>query len=188
MSPGRRFRYQPSYCEENVWWLCQEPELAAADPWVIFVSNSDRRCAFLEQRAAAPGEVLIWDYHVVLLVQASTGAEIWDLDTRLPLPVSLPRYLAASFPELPPDLGSLAPRFRLVRADDLLTHLSSDRSHMRSIGSGGESGEPGWLAPPPPWPPPQVAGEPTNLMRFVDMEAGWFGEVLDRAGLLARFG
>lgn len=52
--------------------------------------------------------------------------------------------------------------FRIVTAQHLRTHFSSDRSHMR-----GGDGE-GWLAPPPPW--PCIGGPtPSTLPAYLDL-------------------
>jgi hypothetical protein len=40
-----------------------------------------------------------------------------------------------------------------------------------------------WLSPPPPWP---AIGEGTNLMRFIDMQADFLGEVLELEDLRDR--
>ena len=166
-------RYQLFYCEENVWWLCQEPRFADAKSWVVFISNHARQCAVWQQRAADPGEPVVWDYHVVLLVEGM----VWDLDTRLGFPVSLDDYLRASFRALPPELSHLTPRFRVVRRDEFVSTFATDRSHMRS--------DRGWRAPPPSWEPP---GEGMNLMRFVDMDADFVGHVASLERLLASTG
>jgi len=164
-------KYHPFYCEENVWWLCQEPALADRRVWAAFVSNERRRCALWRQRAGSP---IVWDYHVVVI--ACEPLEVWDLDTVLPCPVPLDRYLAETFMPVPPELG---PRFRLVERAELLARFSTDRSHMRAADGG-------WTAPPPPWDPPSSA-EPPNLMRFVDMTRPFAGEVLSLGGLRDRF-
>lgn len=163
-------RYQPFYCEENVWWLCQEPRFADARSWVVVMSNRGRQCALWEQRAADPGEPVVWDYHVVLLVERM----VWDLDTRLGLPVPLPDYLRASFRTLPPEVAAYRPLFRLVPADEFVKVFATDRSHMNDAD--------GWRAAPPSWKPP---GAGMNLMRFVDMDDDFIGAVVTLEQLAA---
>jgi hypothetical protein len=126
------------------------------------------------QRAAGrPGRALLWDYHVVVL--ARDPWEIWDLDTFLGCPVPAADYLRLSFqPGLP---AEYAPRFRLVDADTFAATFASDRSHMlRRDGR--------YKKPPPPWPP--IGASESNLMRFVDVESPFLGEVLDLRELYQR--
>lgn len=170
------YRYQAFYCEENAWWLCQRSELGPGKREVWFISNESKQCALLEQRAAPVGLEVIWDYHVVVVV----GDAVWDLDSRLGMPVPVLEYLEKTFPDLPAELRHLAPRFRVVDADELVATLHSDRSHMRTPDGG-------WLRPPPAWDPPRAAFPP-NLMRFVDLDDDEIaGEVLDLDALVARY-
>jgi hypothetical protein len=172
-----RFLYQPFYCEENVHQLCRDPLFAGRRCDVVFISNPDRTCVMWHQRAARrPGGHLFWDYHVVLLTLAD-GWEVWDLDTTLGLPVPADEYLAGSFRDgIAPEL---MPRFRIVDAALFVQTFASDRAHMRLPGGA-------FRKPPPPWPPIGPPGAPSNLMRFVDMEQPFLGEVLDLAALRAR--
>ena len=166
-------RYAAFYCEENVWQLCRHPALAGRPLRAVFVSNAARACALWAQRGApAPGEPVVWDYHLVA-VEAADAARVWDLDSALGLPVPLDDYLAATFRPVAEPHG---PRFRVVDAAEYVGRLASDRGHMRAPDGS-------WLMPPPPWPPPRPAGAPSNQMRFVDMAAPFVGEVTDLAGL-----
>ena len=176
-------RYQAFYCEENVWHLCREPELAARERRVAFVSSPSGACALFAQRAAPePGGPVLWAYHVVLFVRGlapGAGWEAWDLDTTLGFPVPVEPWMDATFPAdraVPP---SFRPRFRLVTPGELEQRFSSDRSHMRD-----DDGS--WRAPPPPWPPIVVPGSPSTLMDFVDTTAPFVGEVTDLEGLRRR--
>lgn len=172
-------RYQPCYCEENVWHLAAAPELAALERHVVFISNPARRCAVWAQRSApAPGEPVLWDYHVILLARAAGEAWVYDLDTVLPFPERLEAYLEGAFPMQGTLPEALEPRFRVVEAERFREVFASDRSHMRRAGGG-------WSAPPPPW--PRLGAGAMNLSRFVEMEAPFEGEVLELAGLLQRF-
>ncbi len=161
-------RYQPFYCEENVWHLCQDERVAATRNFAIFISNVGRAFPMHAQRAAAtPGEAVVWDYHAVLLA----GRDIWDLDCRLGAPLSLDAWLAASFPVQPP---LTAPRFRVVAAALFVGRFASDRSHMRDASGA-------WRHPPPSW--PAIGDGSTNLKQFVDMEQTFHGDVVDADGL-----
>jgi protein N-terminal glutamine amidohydrolase len=170
------FRHAPFFCEENVFHLAGEPALAGRPREVVFISNAGRSCAVWHQRAAvrADGPIL-WDYHVVLL--AGAPWEVWDLDTTLDVPSPAAHYLRRTFRDGVPE--EVAPRFRIVDADVFTRSFASDRSHMRDARGH-------YKEPPPPWPPIGAPGAEPNLMRFVDMETPFLGEVLDLRALHAR--
>jgi len=106
--------YTSCYCEENV-YLLAEAFSARKDadigwPWdiyIVFISNPGKTVALWQQKARE--DVVVWDYHVVLVLRAQTpsrsevrtrGARaddksdgtpsqqtwVYDFDTRLPLP------------------------------------------------------------------------------------------------------
>ena len=183
------FDYAPYYCEENVYRMAGA--LAAAgqlpgDAAAVFIANAGLSCAFAEQRAAPPGEALLWDYHVVLLTGGTGGpdrdwknasptrATLWDLDTRLDFPCPADLYLARTFPEPLPE--AYRPRFRAVPASRLLREFSSDRRHMR-----GADGA--WLQTPPAW--PEVRGDAARssheLERILNLDNPAWGPILDLA-------
>jgi protein N-terminal glutamine amidohydrolase len=192
-TPDRNsFLYTPYYCEENVWQLCQAPALAKFECKAVFMTNAMRACAFLNQRAAPSADhLMFWDYHVVVLANSGTASnlltpsvstsarwEIWDLDTRLGMPVSVDEYIACTFPQHP-ETRDFQPLFRVVDSDEFLATFSSDRSHMRN-----QHGE--WLQPPPPWDPICRDGI-WNLIDFLDTNPGGIGFLLDRPAFLKRF-
>lgn len=85
--------YQPFYCEENVWHLCQDPRFAGRGAAAVFVTGAEGECVMWHQKQARrPGAPLAWDYHVFVLVRDPW--EIWDLDTALGCPVLLGRVCA----------------------------------------------------------------------------------------------
>ena len=176
MAKSPALLYQPFYCEENIFHLCQEPRFAARDPAALFVSGSSGECVMWRQKQA-PGSAMSWDYHVILLVRDPW--EIWDFDTTLGFPVPAAPYLRWSFRpdvELPPEV---APRFRIVEKEELVATFASDRSHMRKRGGGFQKA-------PPPWPAIGAEGAASNLRRFIAMEDWIAGEVVSLATLLAR--
>jgi hypothetical protein len=179
--------YQPFYCEENVWRLCQHPRLAASQGLVALITGQPQaqrpsRCALFHQRLAAhPGAAVLWDFHVVLFARAPEQEwQAWDLDSDLGAPLPAAAYLAATFG----DQASLPQRWRpvvrLIEAARYVAGLRSDRSHMRD-----RYGR--WLQPPPPWPPPGGGGE-HNLDRLLDPADGLLGPVADLDGLRGRLG
>lgn len=167
-------RYQPFYCEENVWHLAQDPAYADRERVVAFVTNPRRAVPLWCQRAApAPDQPVLWDYHVVLFTRGDAW-RVLDLDTTIGFDVPFAEYFAATFRIV---TGEFAPWFRLIPAADYVARLATNRSHMRD----GDT----YRAPLPPWP---AIGEGTNLMRFVDLEDDVAGEVVDAMSLAGRLG
>lgn len=136
--------YTKYFCEENIWHLCQQEAFKNLPHYVLFISNSEKKCPFWFQKAAKPFEPILWDYHVILAVQLD-GWHIFDLDTTLPCPMELERYFAQSFLEVTNFGSVLAPRVKIIEAEKYANEFYSDRSHMKD-----ETGN--WLSPPPPWP------------------------------------
>jgi hypothetical protein len=173
--------YQSHYCEENVWQLAAHPALAGRRAWAVFISNPARACALWSQHLAAPGEPVLWDYHVVLAAERTRAAvEVFDLDTTLPFPVSLQDYLAGTFPFAPRVPAEVAPRFRVIAAPRFREVFASDRSHMRDARGT-------YQQPPPPWPAPRTERATMNLFDFVDTERAFEGVVLELDALVAFF-
>jgi hypothetical protein len=139
-------RYTANYCEENVWQLAAEAGLADGARDVVLVTSEARATPCWWQRATPGGGPVIWDYHVFLVVRASPGALVYDLDTRLPFPCAAERYLAETFARAMALPTPHHPRFRVVDAATYRARFWSDRSHMRTADGG-------WTSPPPPWPP-----------------------------------
>lgn len=166
----------PYYCEENVWQLCVDPRVEGSSRAVIVISNARRQVAVAHQRVSdRSGRPVVWDYHVVLAARGPLGWVIWDVDSTLGLPVPLADYLRASFGGPRGFAPPYDARFRVVEASRYRQILATDRSHMRDAA--------GRLrAPAPSWPP---IGEGTNLMRFVDMDQDFEGEVVGLADLSA---
>lgn len=168
-------RYASSYCEENVWWLAQEPRFEGMSADVVVISNEPRAVAMRAQRAGG-GNTIVWDYHVVLAAHAATGVEVWDLDCTLGAPIAAARWLDASFDADAP--VELAPLFRVAPTSEYIEHLATDRRHMRRADGS-------WSAPPPPWP---ILGDGAHdLDRWIDMRDATYGVVIDLAALRARW-
>jgi len=169
------FLYQPSYCEDNIWHLCQHEQLKNSH--VIFIASKDDSFPMLCQRITdEPHTPIFWDYHVILLVQGETN-QILDFDTSLPFNNDVASYFADSFIDNNLLTADLIPLFRVVAASDYVRMFSSDRSHMQS--------ESGWLAPPPDWTP--IVKSENNLSEFIDMNNEKLGEVLPYDEILKGF-
>jgi len=172
--------YTPFYCEENAWHLCQSDALGdGVARWVLFISNDHHTCALWHQRAAAPRAPIVWDYHVVVLSDDGDCWRVWDLDTRLELPMEAGAWLAWTFWGTAHVPAEFAPRFRMVPAAAFVAAFSSDRSHMRSPDGG-------WQHPPPPWPPILAPQRPMNLDAFKDTRSVFLGELHDLDSLTRR--
>jgi hypothetical protein len=162
--------YQAFYCEENA-YLRVAGDVRPGGDHALFITNARRQVAVFEQRLAPPGEPVVWDYHVIAIDRAAQT--VVDPDCRLEAPCDVQRYLAATFPPLPPQLELYSPRFRLVPAAELVATFASDRRHMRDeVGA--------YREPPPPWPP---IGEGHTLARYLDLDDPIAGQVLTLDGL-----
>ncbi len=169
------FLYQPYYCEENIWHLCQHEQFK--DSFIIFVASTGDSFPMLNQRVMSdPSIPILWDYHVVLLL-LSESSQILDFDTILPFGVPVDTYFRHSFLDNRLLTAAETPLFRVVPASEFVGSFSSDRSHMK-VGEG-------WIAPPPDW--PRIGRLESNLHRFIDMTNSDIGEVLGYDAVLKRF-
>ena len=173
--------YTPFYCEENIWHLCQRGFDRACSLWVAFISNEGQRVALWNQRAGPPdGGPIVWDYHVVLIVEDASGVEVWDLDTVLGFPISATKWWSGTFPFFERVPAQWEPSFRLIEATTYRETFSSDRSHMRTH-------DEEWIQPPPAWPAIRPRPE-SNLSAFVDMNSTAApGQVVDGKEWCERF-
>jgi len=163
--------YQARYCEENVWRLLAHPELEACRAWAVIVSSESHRYFALHQIAGRTGDGLVcWDYHVFAVAEETDGTRFaLDLDSDLPFPCPLKRYLVETF--WPLRHQQPRPLFRLMTAADYLAGLASDRSHMRKPDGS-------YAAPPPPWAAPGE-GKPNTLMSWTDVGSNSPGGLWD---------
>ncbi len=184
------YAYAPCYCEENIYLLLEtlrdgdshEDSTGrglGTDPGdyrVIFVTNEQRGCAFLEQKAVPPGRPIVWDYHVVLLAGRGSKALIWDLDTRLDFPCPAIEYLDRTFPRNLEE--ALRPLFRIIPGTSYLDGFSSDRRHMRRLDGS-------WLQSPPPWRELHGPGtdDPHELACILDLGDSRWGPLVNLASL-----
>jgi hypothetical protein len=165
-------RYQPFYCEENVYHLCVDPCVRGEPRAVVWLTNRAQELGMAWQKAASSeDEIVVWDYHVMLLSRQKQRWRVWDPDSRLRFGLGLTRYLEATFPSQLP--ARLAPCFRLVPAPEYRIEFASDRRHMRHPSGG-------WRHPPPPWP---KIGQGHTLPRFLALGGERPGVVTDLGGL-----
>ncbi|WP_373520066.1 hypothetical protein [Aquiflexum sp.] len=141
----RSYRHTKNYCEENIWHLCQHPDLADFSKKVLFVSNTDKNCAFYFQKDSVADAAVWWDYHVILLASKGNVGLIYDLDSSLNQPTPFRDYLILTFKDLDGKNESSLPKFKAIDSVIYLSGFSSDRAHMKdAIGN--------WIFEPPDWP------------------------------------
>ena len=136
------FKYTANFCEENIWYLCQNPSLTAFTKTVLIISNSNRNCPLWHQQSVDGLEPVRWDYHVILLANSPNISIVYDFDSTLDLPVPLSTYLDQTFQSV---YDNEQPYFKAIDSHDFIHLFSSDRSHMKD-------GEGDWKFSPPNWP------------------------------------
>ncbi len=154
--PRREDFYVYCFCEENVHRLMQAIHCSWSDCVAIFVSNRQKTVHF---KCHGHGGV-VWDYHVVCACRKDNEEWlVFDASAEtLNFPEKLSVWLEKCFSKS--IKASLQPMFRVVAADEFLTHFSSDRRHM--IGTGKDF---------PSYPPIFIENEGHNLFtHFVTMD------------------
>jgi protein N-terminal glutamine amidohydrolase len=188
-------RHTPFYCEENIWHLCGNPAFSKKEKLVVIISNYLKKVVFLKQRAGDRDGNVLWDYHVIMMVKDGQWM-VWDLDTWLPFPCPVTKYIEQTFPVESTESGgwgrklggmyradvakSYAPLFKLVKCDVYRKRFSSNRKHMRD-----KHGR--FTAPPPPWRMINP-GRGDTFYQFIDMHDTSFGQVIDSKWLLSIYG
>jgi protein N-terminal glutamine amidohydrolase len=173
------FLYQPFYCEENIWQLCQAPPFKSAS-YACFIFNAAKLCPMFYQRAGeGPLGLVSWDYHVVLLASQEDSWRVYDLDSILPFPIAIDDYLTSTFAANFP--VEYQPQFRVIEAPTYVEQLCSDRSHMLDKNSN-------YIAPPPPWPCPANNRKGSGLLDFLNLEEAAPGSLYTLAALHRAFG
>lgn len=198
LSPPSGYLYQAYYCEENIWQLCRHPSLRDHEKLVVFLSNPTRTLAMWGQRAAPAKQLIVWDYHVILLARAETTPSwmVFDLDTLWGFPVQASAYFADSFAGVSSWPKQYQPMFRVIPSVAYVETFRSDRSHMLS-----HSGE--YLQPPPPWPAIISARSNShladggaeqgmhttnsNLQQFIDVVHPFVGKILSLAEMQQQY-
>ncbi|MEQ9301964.1 MAG: hypothetical protein RIF33_25515 [Cyclobacteriaceae bacterium] len=138
-------KYTANYCEENIWQLCQHPELRDAVKQVLFVSSLSRNSPLQFQKSAQGGLPVWWDYHVILLASKGQHHQIYDFDTTLPFPCEAKQYLTSTFQDAEGMKPEDRPLFKIIDGLAYRESFHSDRKHMKD-----EEGH--WIFEPPTWP------------------------------------
>ncbi|MDH5388699.1 MAG: protein N-terminal glutamine amidohydrolase [Gammaproteobacteria bacterium] len=169
------FLYQPYYCEENIWHLCQHEQFKNSH--VIVIASKGDSFPMLNQRDMENHLTpVLWDYHVILLAEEDTK-QILDFDTSLPFNNDIETYFSNSFIDNDLLNADEKPLLRVMPASEYVMSFSSDRRHMKT--------ESGWIAPPPVW--PLIGNSVHNLPDFLDMSNNDIGDVLTIDEMLERF-
>jgi len=141
------YLYTPLFCEENIWQLIHSlssSDIAISKLWCLFITNPSQKVALLNQQTAPLNQLVIWDYHVILLADINHQSVIFDFDTRLDFVTSLDEYLKNTFIFFSKEIHEeLIPYIRKIPAQSYLKHFYSDRSHMKNQIAASEY---------PPWP------------------------------------
>jgi hypothetical protein len=137
----KSFKYTENYCEENIWQLCQHPDLKEYTKKVLFISNQVKNCAFHFQKSAIGDAPVWWDYHVILLASKNNRHLVYDFDSTLSFPSELQNYIDSTF-ESPSD--GIHPEFKSIESGHYVSCFNSDREHMKdAVGN--------WIFEPPLW-------------------------------------
>lgn len=130
-------------------------------------------------------QVVVWDYHVILVYTGDDSTLIYDLDSTLPFPASFGDYCQATFGSDAQLQDCYHRKLRVIPAQKYLDTFASDRRHMKSRLPDGKEGE--WLQPPPIWPCIRTDAAVHNLDSFIDMTDGaGEGEVLDLDSFVSK--
>ena len=182
--------YTSCYCEENVWKLCdkirntknlihlQEEDKA----FVVFISNENRTVPLWCQSASEAEEgLVVWDYHVILIIKNELNCIVFDLDSSLPYPSEFDSYSNGTFKSDKGIKDQYHRKFRVIKSKEFLCNFASDRSHMKD-----ETGQ--WVKPPPLYACIQTSAISNNIDMFISMDQsfGW-GSVLSLTELNHKF-
>lgn len=170
------YLYQPFYCEENIWQLCQREEFH--NSYAVIISCLDECFPMLQQKSSpSPDEAICWDYHVIMITQINSQPFVLDFDSTLGFCTPLEIYLQFSFYEESRVKPSFIPLFRLMNASEYSRLLKTDRSHMKKSGH--------WTAPPPDW--PLISETENNLPKLTNMLDETYGKVFSMPELANLF-
>jgi hypothetical protein len=171
--------YQPYYCEENAWRICEaltgtgeprRPIAAPDDAAILFVFSDAPWVALHNQRVARPGHPTYWDYHVVATARIDGTWYAFDPDSRITPGVTLATYLSGTFPGIP-------------------IHVKDERERMqvpRPHGTPAASTEPAEWSPPEAEHPGIVSAPP--LFRWVPWNVARTAFGSDRRHMLDEHG
>ncbi|XP_025413079.1 protein N-terminal glutamine amidohydrolase isoform X2 [Sipha flava] len=180
------YAYTTTHGEENIWHLAKsilESNKSVKDLkcYVVALSNSNK-CVHLWKQTMKENDyrdgLIFWDYHVFCVVKHKNQTWVFDMDSKLPFPVSFAQYDKEAVRHDFPDIKRY---FKIIDAQTYIDTFSSDRNHMLKGGV--------WLSPPPTYPPILNKEKQSNLENIISMEdpLDKFGEVLNLENFKAKF-
>ncbi|XP_033624435.1 protein N-terminal glutamine amidohydrolase-like isoform X2 [Asterias rubens] len=175
------------FCEENVWklmeYIQQHDPNRLQDYSAIFISNAAKTVPIWFQRAGfSPDQPVVWDYHVICL-HCPSGCEpvIYDLDTLLPFPYPLMKYLQRAIQSDDKLRQKYHRMFRVIPAELFLKTFASNRTHMKKADGS-------WMQAPPTYPCISTEESSMNLDEFISMEKGvGVGQVMDLTAFTQQY-
>lgn len=185
--PKSSLSYTRSYCEENVWKLCETIRDCCYDLlddcYVVFISNDSRVIPLWYQKASPqPNTFIVWDYHVILIHKKNGGESVvYDFDTTLDFPCDFKVYVSLCIRDETNITHIYHRYFRVIKAEEYLSNFASDRSHMKN-----EDGS--WKMPPPDYSAITCQHSTNNIECFISMDPrGPYGVVMPLHKFVALF-
>lgn len=88
-------------------------------PYVIFISNDNKTVPLWSQSSSKSEDgLVIWDYHVILIIKADQCSTVFDLDTNLPYPCDYNSYSQDTFKSDDDILERFHRKFRVIPFED----------------------------------------------------------------------
>lgn len=138
------YKYTANFCEENIWHLCQHPQLSEFKKTVFIISNHNRNCPLWCQKSSIEDGPVRWDYHVILLVSNGIEKFIYDFDSTLDLPSTLSEYINHTFKPTEQIIDIDKPLFKTIPSEDYIQQFNSNRNHMKDEHGEMKSSQPSW--------------------------------------------
>ncbi|CAD5116664.1 unnamed protein product [Dimorphilus gyrociliatus] len=179
--------YTPCFCEENVWNICDYLRRKFSALFhkcvVVFISNENNSVPIWKQKANHSG-LVIWDYHVLVVILFGNEYYVYDLDSLLDFPSTLKEYFEKAIGSEKSIKADYRRKFRVISAKCYLEHFASDRTHMLK-----EDGT--YFSPPPKYPCISTPHSKNNLDIYRSMkndsDCDHFGSVYCFSDFLTHF-
>lgn len=164
------YLYQANFCEENIWWLAQDPYFEDSECYVCIAAHPSKKSPSIQvrfQKGGTTEDMLVkWDYHVFLFAKKPNEEfRAWDFDTTLGFPIDASAYMLCFLSDDPEEQAM----FRVIPREDYIEHFGSDRGHVQSI--------------EPVWEPIQPEKDTLDTFRTLSLET--VGEVFTLPDLLS---